>query len=98
MNAAIVNGESVRYYLDSTLADDFEQAVQAHQVDYVLFHPEEPFPWGAEPKVVITDRTIDCLGITLVLRPPTMTVGIGCRRDTPKELILSAVSESLQNV
>lgn len=98
VNAAIVNGETVKYYLDSTLADDFEQAVQAHQVDYVLFHPEEPFPWGEEPKVVITDRTIDCIGVTLVLRPPTMTVGIGCRRDTPKELILSAVAESLQNV
>ena len=27
-----------------------------------------------------------------------MTVGIGCRRDTPKELILHAVNDSLANV
>lgn len=46
-------------------------------------------------RVFITDRLLDVDGEPLFLRPKTMTLGIGCRRDTPKELILDAVKQSL---
>ncbi len=38
-------------------------------------------------RVVITDKVIAEYGHQLILRPRTYTMGIGCRRDTPKELI-----------
>lgn len=56
---------------------------------------EKSIPWGDEPKVIITDKIFSIPGVALVLRPKTMTVGIGCRRDTPKELILEAITDSL---
>lgn len=50
------------------------------------------------PKVVITDKLITVGPNTLILRPKTMTMGIGCRRDTPKEMILHAIDDSLKNL
>jgi len=34
---------------------------------------------------------------TLVIRPPTLCLGIGCNRDTPKEEIATAVDKTLRN-
>ena len=45
--------------------------------------------------VVITDKVIVEYGHQLILRPRTYTMGIDCRRDTPKELILDAIQQSL---
>ena len=47
-------------------------------------------------RVVITDKMICEYPEQLILRPRTYTMGIGCRRDTPKELILDAITQSLQ--
>ena len=46
-------------------------------------------------RVVIIDKVIVEYGHQLILRPRTYTMGIGCRRDTPKELILDAIQQSL---
>lgn len=47
-------------------------------------------------RVVVTDKIIPTASHQLILRPKTFTMGIGCRRDTPKELILEAITESLE--
>lgn len=46
--------------------------------------------------VVVTDKIIPTVSHQLILRPKTFTMGIGCRRDTPKELILEAITQSLE--
>lgn len=47
-------------------------------------------------RVVVTDKIIPTASHQLILRPKTFTMGIGCRRDTPKELILEAITQSLE--
>lgn len=47
-------------------------------------------------RVVVTDKIVPTASHQLILRPKTFTMGIGCRRDTPKELILEAIKQSLE--
>ena len=47
-------------------------------------------------RVLITDRTITVGPKTLVLRPPTMMVGVGCRRGTEAQLISQAIESALK--
>lgn len=104
VNAALVAGETVPYYIDDTLyfLHHYEAVATAQGITLRRFNPHTVtgkalVQEGGEtaPRVVITDLVLPTGSRTLVLRPPTMVVGIGCRRDTPKELILQAVSESL---
>lgn len=107
VNAALVAGETVSYYIDDTLyfLHHYEAVAKAQGIELIRFNPhtvtgKSLLQQGGDetPRVVITDLILPTGPRTLVLRPPTMVVGIGCRRDTPKELILQAVSESLANV
>lgn len=45
--------------------------------------------------ILITDKLIETPNCTLFLRPKTMVVGIGCRRDTDRETISAAIKGSL---
>ena len=108
VNSAIVGGESVDYYIDASLANvgHLEQAAKAHIGEHGMVHvvsldqlesmpcKNESTEEGAS-RVVITDKVIAEYGHQLILRPRTYTMGIGCRRDTPKELILDAIQQSL---
>ena len=101
VNSAVVAGESVNYYIDETLVDAnrLRDAAALHigthgmvQVVDVFTLPET----DGVRRVVITDKVICEYPEQLILRPRTYTMGIGCRRDTPKELILDAITQSLQ--
>ena len=101
VNSAVVAGESVNYYIDETLVDAnrLRDAAALHigthgtvQVVDVFTLPET----DGVRRVVITDKVITEYTEQLILRPRTYTMGIGCRRDTPKELILDAITQSLQ--
>ena len=83
-----------------------EQAAKAHIGEHGMVHVVsldqlESIPCKNESaeegssRVVITDKVITEYGHQLILRPRTYTMGIGCRRDTPKELILDAIQQSL---
>ena len=101
VNSAVVAGESVNYYIDETLVDAnrLQAAAASHIGTYGTAQLVDVF---ALPKtdgirrVVITDKVIPEYTEQLILRPRTYTMGIGCRRDTPKELILDAITQSLQ--
>jgi len=102
VNSAIVGGERVDYYIDASLANaaHLEQVTKAHVGEHGMVHvvslnqldsipcKHESSEEGAS-RVVITDKVIAEYGHQLILRPRTYTMGIGCRRDTPKELILA---------
>ena len=105
VNSAIVGGERVDYYIDASLpnAEHLEQAAKAHigehgMVYVVSLEELASIPCKNESteegdsRVVITDKVIAEYGHQLILRPRTYTIGIG---DTPKELILDAIQQSL---
>ena len=107
VNSALVAGETVKYYVDDTLYffHQYEAAAKAQGITLIRFNPHTVMgkflcEEGGEnvARVIITDLFLPVGPRTLVLRPPTMVVGIGCRRDTPKELILEAIKDSLLNV
>lgn len=97
INAAIVDGQAVPYYVDSSLPqwEEYLQAVEDHGAVGHAVKPKDMIALEEAPKVLITDRVVIVPGHTLILRPKTMTVGIGCRRDTKEALILEAVTQSL---
>ena len=109
VNSAIVGGECIDYYIDESLpnAAHLEQAAKAHIGEHGSVHVVSMEQLGETPcknesaeedssRVVITDKVITEYVHQLILRPRTYTMGIGCRRDTPKELILDAITQSLQ--
>ena len=104
VNSAIVGGERIDYYIDESLPNvaHLEQAVKDHIGEHGSVHAVSMEQLGEIPcknedsdegscRVVITDKVIDDYTQQLILRPRTYTMGIGCRRDTPKELILDAI-------
>lgn len=127
VNAAIVAGEPVRYYLDTSLSE-FEaycEQAMAYGIKVIPFDGEScqvgdlPRNTGDKEdqvqrtdhiksagdnerdivvRIIITDRMMTVAGTRLFLRPKTMAVGIGCRRDTPAEMIEAAVLDSLANL
>lgn len=127
VNAAIVAGEPVRYYLDTSLSEFemYREQAMAYGIKIVPFDgaacqgDDLPRSNGDKAnqiqrtdsikstgdneceivvRIIITDRMMTVAGTRLFLRPKTMTVGIGCRRDTPAEMIEAAVLDSLANL
>lgn len=127
VNAAIVAGEPVRYYLDTSLSEfeTYREQAMAYGIKVVSFDgaacqgDDLPRSNGDKAnqiqrtdsvkstgdneceivvRIIITDRVMTVAGTRLFLRPKTMTVGIGCRRDTPAEMIEAAVLDSLANL
>lgn len=127
VNAAIVAGEPVRYYLDTSLSEfeTYREQAMAYGIKIVPFDgaacqgSDLPRSNGDKVdqlqrtdiakstddnerdivvRIIITDRVMTIAGTRLFLRPKTMTVGIGCRRDTPAEMIEAAVLDSLANL
>ena len=90
-----VDAEVVQEELDALGDNYLAQMTNRIALEKALMEAEGPHWDSAKSKrVFITDRLLDVDGEPLYLRPKTMTVGIGCRRDTPKELILEAVKQS----
>lgn len=104
VNSALVNGENVSYYMDEELvyAKEYEALAKEYGIHTAMVCLEEDVSRGNQMpkdavKVIITDKVMRLEGQTLYLRPKTVTLGIGCRRGTSKELIREAVLDSLAN-
>lgn len=100
INSAIVNGDKVSYFIDSDLihcheyierAKEYGIKLNSIKLDSNCFVSEK-----SDFYVIITDKIVDISGVVLFLRPPTMVVGIGCRRGTSTEEIKFAVESSCQ--
>lgn len=91
INAALVNGDAVCFFLDSALQSwDYsnkaaELGIELHELNTMTAINHD------DPVVVITDKLLDVKPNQLLLRPPTLAVGIGCRRGTTKQEILDAI-------
>lgn len=106
VNAAIVAKEQVRYYVDDTLyfSNRYRQVANEMGIELAKFNPftvcgqslcHDDFKGM---RVIITDTIMRGCERTLFLRPKTITLGIGCRRDTPEEAILAAIEDALGQV
>lgn len=118
INAAIVAGEIVPYYIDESLPHGERLVASAKEH---LGQHSEVYTFNAMTsseidthadrsinrhrknainsdsfRVVVTDKMITTTPNQLILRPKTFAMGIGCRRDTPKNLILDAIQQSLE--
>ena len=101
VNSAVVAGEIVNYYVDETLVDAnrLRDAAALHIGTHGMVQMVDVFTLPETDgirRVVITDKVIPEYAEQLILRPRTYTMGIGCRRDTPKEFIIDAITQSLQ--
>ena len=81
VNMALLTGETIAVYDPYGYIEDRLPAVQA-----VSFSREPPGPDEAA-RVFIDDRRCELPPDTLILRPPSLTAGIGCNRHTPLEEI-----------
>ncbi len=101
-NAAIVAGVDVQYYVDDNLflLEEYHKIAEVEGIH--LQSLEEALKGGcfseSQVRVVITDNIKSLPGSTLYLRPKTMVIGIGCRRDTPEEMLAHAVISSLEKL
>lgn len=94
INAAIVNDDNVKFFIDKTLSNQvlyYQEATKQriNLVDLTLLNTED-----YDAAVIITDQIMPISSNQLYLRPATLAVGIGCRRDTSSTDILAAVTDA----
>ncbi len=80
-----IDGGKVGYYSDMETGFPIQKSV------VILDKPDSELP-----SVVVSDRllNIECKEPTVFLRPSTICLGVGCRRDTPVDKILKAVEDA----
>jgi len=98
INSAIVNNDTVKFFLDKTLINqnlyDLEAAKQGVILKDLSQLPNEEY----DAAVIITDQLLPINKNQLYLRPLTLAVGIGCRRNTSKEEILAAMKDACTQI
>lgn len=105
VNAAIVAKEIVPYYLDDTLyfSSYYKKLAKEMGIAVQCFNPLTVTGRAAcgnldAAQVVITDLVIPRGPRTLVLRPKSITLGIGCRRGTSADYIKAAILDALESI
>jgi cobalt-precorrin 5A hydrolase len=98
INATIVNGEPVAFYIDMSLANADTYIQQAGDLGVSLQTLNESALLKQSAAVVITDRQLIISKPHLYLRPKTLAVGIGCRRGTTSDEIVTALADACQKI
>lgn len=99
INAAIVNGEKVFFFLDDTLPKYDYYMKTAVELGVTLCNQMPLSPASNDDALVfITDKDLAINSLHLFLRPPTLAVGIGCRRGTTKDEIIEAVLTACKRI
>lgn len=96
INAAIVNGEAVEFYIDMDLTEAAAYIRQAKELGVSLTPLTGESPPDDLAAVVITDRQLPAGKVRLYLRPKTLAVGIGCRKGTSSAEILAALGDACE--
>jgi len=95
INAAIVNGDNVKFFLDRELAGQEQYTCLAAKQGIVLADVSElALSKEYDAAVVITDRKLSISKPHLYLRPGSLAIGLGCRRGTTSVEILAAISQA----
>ena len=99
INAAIVHGERVVFFVDRDLACYSSYCRQAEGLGVNLAAMSEVEQTDTyDCAVMITDKKLQLTKPHLYLRPRTLAVGIGCRRGVAASAILAAISDACLSV
>lgn len=97
INGDIVAGLPVKWYIDASLEakEAYKDAARAMGVVLEEWQAQEKLQG---PCVIVTDRLIQEEVSVMALRPPTMIVGIGCRRGASLSYIEEAIQQAVTEV
>lgn len=98
INSAIVNGEKVRFFLDEELIGHDHYHDMADEQGVELEDLGKLATEDYDAAVIITDKKLDIEKPHLYLRPGSLAVGVGCRRDAASAEIMSAISQACQAI
>jgi cobalt-precorrin 5A hydrolase len=94
INGAIVNGDVVRFFIDTTLPNQDFYRHTAQSLGIVLQDITEISTVSYDAAVLITDQSLAMDKAHLYLRSAPLAVGIGCRRGTTPEEIFAAITDA----
>lgn len=98
VNAAIVNGDIVKFFIDKTLPKQDSYYLEAGKQGITLEALSQITKITYDYAVIITDQIGCLLTNHLYLRPQTLAVGIGCRRGTTNGGILAAITDACHQI
>lgn len=97
VNSALLRGESISYYVDSAcaLASFYREELARRGLTVRELAERER---ETRPQVIISTACTEARAGRLFLRPMALRAGVGCRRGTPKEVILAALKEAAARI
>ncbi len=96
VNAALAAQEPVPLWLEASLPDYAVWRERLGSVPGLGGGMTQAFP-AQGARVVVSDRLVPDAPGQLLLRPPTLVAGIGCRRGTPQAELSVALQQALQD-
>jgi len=98
INAALVNGDKVGFFIDKTIPNQEYYNQMAKEVGIQLQDMSNLQTTSYDAAVLITDQTIPMEKLHLYLRPIQLAVGIGCRRGTTCAEIEAALTDACYRI
>ena len=99
VNAAIVAGKKVPFFVDKDLADASQYIDWAAEAGVVLQGLDELRDCsGYDAAVIITDKALYMPHLHVYLRPATLSIGIGCRKGAGSAEILAAIYDACRKI
>ena len=99
VNAAIVAGQRVPFFIDQQLAQAEKYVQGAAEMGVELLDMKELGDLEKyDAAVIITDKELYMPQLHLYLRPTTLSIGIGCRKGTTSGEIWSAVNDACRKI
>lgn len=99
VNAAIVAGQRVLFFLDKTLPEHKRYIeMAAEQGVLVLSGDELANTDKYDAAVVITDKEMYMVKPHIFLRPATLAVGVGCRRGVSSAELYTAITDACRKI
>lgn len=99
INAAIVNGDRVAFFIDRPLANHDHYIKRATEMGIPLTDMAELSHTDKyDAAVVISDKELYMVKPHVYLRPATLAIGIGCRRGTSSAEIFTAIADACKKI
>jgi len=98
MNARIVNGEQVSFFIDKIVPNQEFYANIAEKLGVLLQDMDQIATVQYDAAVLITEQVLFLDKPHLYLRATALSVGIGCRRGTTSADILAAVTDACLSI
>lgn len=99
INAAIVNGDRVAFFIDHSLANRARYIQRATEMGIPLIDTSELNQTNKyDAAVIISDKELYITKPHLYLRPATLAIGLGCRKGTSSAEIFTAIGDACKKI